>query len=132
MKKLSLFLVALTISSTSFCDIIVTEKNKGLFGYRYVSETVAEGTHTLSCNDPGFSSCKSELGSYNVDGELVLSHEEFSVIDETVNESIHEGNSKGKFVYDDKCLVVYSYSESNDQLTYRIYSISEAQENNLL
>lgn len=132
MKKIALLASVMMISSVGLCDIIVTKKNRGLFGYKHVAETVAEGRHTLTCTDPGLTGCRSELSSFDVDGTLVLTSSEFKIIDKTVDESINENNTKGKFVFDNRCLITYSYDVNSDQVNYTIYSMEEAKEKGLI
>ena len=130
MKKY-FFLCAIGTLLASFslhAEIEVTKKNRGLFGYKEITETVAEGRHTLSCFNPGRMKCKSSLGSYVVDENLTLTEAEFNIIDHRVEELVSEGRSSGRFVFDNKCFVVYSYCENSDTLRFSIYSMEEALE----
>ncbi|MCC5924890.1 MAG: hypothetical protein JJT77_13995 [Crocinitomicaceae bacterium] len=122
----------LLISLNAFAAIDVTKKNRGLFGYKQVVETVAEGKHTLSCFDPGKTKCKSSIGNYVVDDHLTLSENEFKIIDNRVEESVSGGSLNGRFVFDNKCYVIYSYCENSDHLKFSIYSMEEARENGLI
>ena len=120
------------VTFSSFAVIDVTKKNRGLFGYKQVVETVAEGKHTLSCFDPGRMKCKSSLGSYVVDENITLTEAEFNIIDHRVEELVSDGSSSGRFVFDNKCFVVYSYCETSYHLKFSIYSMEEARDNGLI
>lgn len=109
----------------------VTRSRRGLFGYREVTETTAEGRHTLSCFNPGWSSCKA-MSMATLDETTTLSTDEQAIIDSTVEGLISESNTSGKFVYANKAVVIYSYSVDTDTINYQIYSIAQARSLHLI
>lgn len=109
----------------------VTKSRRGLFGYREVTETIAEGRHTLNCMNPGWSACRT-MGLITLDETTTLSNDEFATIDETVESLIRENNTSGKFVFADKAVIIYSYNVTTDIVTYKIYSVAQARSLNLI
>ncbi len=126
-------LLLIAFANISFADVPkVTKKNGGLFGYKSVTEVVGEGQHTLTCTDPGRTRCR-PMSSIYVDGTLTLSAEELELIDTEVDHSINVLHKEsGKFVYDSKSLIVFSYSPETDLIVYYIYSIQQATNLNLM
>lgn len=115
----------------SHAELIVTKKDGGLFGYKSVNETNAEGRHTLTCTDPGRTRCKAQL--LNVDATLTLTVEEFETIDATVSRLVIDNRKEsGSFNYANKCLVTFKYNPDTHLLVFTIYSIEEATKLNLI
>lgn len=130
MKKLFLTVGILLTTINLFAEgdpIKVTKKNRGLFGYKSVNETIAEGIHTLTCLDPGRTACRTNGISVFVDETLTLAAEEIASIDSQVDAFVGEDRKElGKFVFDGKAVIVFSYNAEQDLLTYTIYSIKQA------
>jgi hypothetical protein len=123
-----LFLFIFTTSAIyAFCEdpLIVTKKNRGLFGYKGVNETYAEGMHTLTCLDPGRTKCKPN--KLIIDETLTLTELEFESIDRIVDDFvINHQREQGMFNYSDKAIITFSYNANRDELVYKIYSIKQA------
>ncbi len=139
MKKIIFLGCLLTCSFFSKANIIITKKDGGLFGNKSVSETQAEGMHTLTCTDPGRTRCKATLGLVVITvgtqqlDEFILTSDELDVIDLTIENLVaNERRESGHFIFDNKCFVNYTYDTENDCLIYNVYSIQEAQSLNLI
>lgn len=130
MKKLILTVSLLLTTINLFAEgdpVKVTKKNRGLFGYKSVNETIAEGSHTLTCLDPGRTACRTNGISVVVDETLTLTSEELAKIDSQVDTFVSEDRKEsGKFVFDGRAVIVFSYNANQDLLTYTIYSIKQA------
>jgi hypothetical protein len=133
MKRLLLVGFVMGFSFLSLADVPleVTKKNRGLFGYKQVTEIYGEGRHTLSCFDPGHTSCRTN-GLVVLSETVSLSSDEQLLIDKTVEDNVKGGSVSGKFVFDNKCLVVYTYDPDTDLLHYMVYTIAQAQSLNLI
>jgi hypothetical protein len=127
MKQLIItgFAIALSVFAIAEPPLEVTRGKRGLFGYREVTETTAEGRHTLSCFNPGWSNCKA-MGMVTLDETTTLSTDELASIDATVDSFISESNTSGKFVYANKAVVIYSYTTDTDTISYQVYSVAQA------
>ena len=134
MRKSLLVVFLLSCSVFSFAEggVEVTKENRGLFGYKTVTEVFGEGRHTLSCFDPGRTRCRTNMGIVVVDETLTLTEAEFVLIDTKVEELVKEDNLTGLFVFDSKCVIVYAYNADTDRLVYTMYSIAEAEDLNLI
>ena len=134
MKKLLIISFVTCFSFLSLADtpMTVTKKNRGLFGYKQVTEVYGEGMHTLSCFDPGRTSCRSN-GLIVLNETLSITEDVFLTIDGSV-ENLVKNNQRisGKFVFDGKCFITYSYNPDKDELVYTIYSLSQAETLNLI
>lgn len=134
MKKI--LLLGSIACSTFFCysstdDLIVTREHRGIFGYRHVVEFEGEGHHTLTCSDPGRTRCKTN-GITVIDNTLSLTDTEFDAIDTNVETQIKDGKEAGKFVFENKALILFSYDVDSDRIVYTIYSMTEARSLNLI
>ena len=133
MKQLILTGFAIVLSALAIAEppLEVTRSKRGLFGYRDVTETNAEGRHTLSCFNPGWSNCKA-MGMVTLDETTTLSADELASIDATVDQSVTESDTSGKFVYADKAVVIYSYNVNTDTINYQVYSVAQARSLHLI
>lgn len=129
-----LILLGLVFSSFySNAEIIVTKKDRGIFGYKEVTEVQAEGRHTLTCLHPGRQACRPQIPSMVVDGTLTLTATEFNTIDATIERTVQDNEKEmGSFIFDNKAFVTYSYNPYQNTLIYTIYSITEAKNKNLI
>jgi hypothetical protein len=136
MKRTFLFLSFALSTLSLFAEgdpLTVTKKNRGLFGYKSVNETFAEGMHTLTCLDPGRTACRTNGLSVVIDETLTLSADELATIDNQVTDFVNiNRNESGTFVFASKAVIVYSYDPDKDQLIYTVYSVEQANELNIL
>jgi hypothetical protein len=109
----------------------VTKGNRGLFGYKQVTEVIGEGRHTLACFDPGWIGCRA-MGLVTLDETTSLTSDEQLAIDAGVERLVTKDNTCGKFVFANKAVVIYSYSETSDILNYKVYSVAQAQSLHLI
>lgn len=99
------------------------KKNRGLFGYKSVTEVYAEGRHTLTCLDPGFSGCKTTSLSFS-DGTSIT-NEDFELIDQMVDKQIIENRKEsGTIVIGSKYKVEFKYLPMQDVTNYTIEKIN--------
>jgi hypothetical protein len=130
MNKL-IFAVSLLLTTTNlFAEgdpLTITKKNRGLFGYKSVNETIGEGQHTLTCLDPGRTACRTNGMAVVFDETLTLTADELATVDSQVDNFVNvERNENGKFVFSNKAVIVYSYNPDTDALVYTIYSVKQA------
>jgi hypothetical protein len=133
MKRLLLlgFVLAFSFLSMAEPPLEVTRSRRGLFGYKEIHETIAEGRHILNCSDPGWSACRA-MGITVLDETTTISADELANIDATVEGLIREDKPTGKFVFAGKAVVIYSYDANTDKLNYKVYSVAQAQSLHLI
>jgi hypothetical protein len=134
-KKLIFSSLLLIASSVSKAEVgpTVTKSNGGLLGYKYISETQAEGRHTLTCSEPGRMRCKPILTMPNGDGEGVILDFEYEIIDELVLQEISKRQKeKGKINYNNKYIIQYKYNPDQDVMTYEIYTLNNAKKKGII
>jgi hypothetical protein len=130
MKTTLFTLLLVSASYAARAELIVIKENGGLFGYKSIQETVDDTGHTLLCQDPGKTRCKAQLldvvptgGTYT---PRALTEAELEAIDRLVMDAVGERQANGRFVYNEKCLIVFTYNADADRLVYTIYSMEEA------
>lgn len=116
--------------------IIVTQNNKGLFGYRTVEDYYDPdtGDRFLSCSSPGLKRCRFHTAIAFDDGNggtITLNVDEQDRLDEKISTLVNPENVSGVFSFESKVVVRYSYDINSDELKYEIMSFFEADQENL-
>lgn len=114
-------------------DIEVTKRNRGLFGYKSVTEVMGEGRHILNCSDPGRTRCRPNSGFAVGNDNEEISNSDFEKIDKLVeDEIISKQSTYGKIQFKNKLLIEYKYDPDTDLLVYVIMSFDKAKSKNLM
>jgi hypothetical protein len=105
----------------------------GFFGYKFVTTTYwpADNYAIVACSDPGFTRCRAHFDIVLPNGPNV-SPETLEAIDKTVAALLTPENTSGSLVYNDQYFVGYKYDVDSDNLTFRLYKLSDARELGLI
>ena len=135
MKKILMMCFGLAMSTSIYSHVYYT-KTLGFFNhYRDVTQVnMNNGDIFMDCSQPGWTRCKPQallVITFNGTATAVA-NEELKAIDETVTRSATGGSNVGKFIYNEKFFVSFTYNEETDQLSTKIYTLAEAAYYNLL
>ncbi|MBS1650981.1 MAG: hypothetical protein JSU07_03135 [Bacteroidetes bacterium] len=128
MKKV-LFIFCLIGTISMSAKVTYVRTRGGLFGYKYVNQTTFNnGDSNVNCSNPGWTWCR--ITPVNITlpdgGTVVLNENLQSVFDEIITKNITETTHSGKFIYDNKLFVRYSYNVNEDSLVVNIMTLEEA------
>jgi hypothetical protein len=106
----------------------INRSKGGLFGYRSVNTDKDHMGNTVTdCRNPGLKKCIASPYVVVVD-DAPMPSEDAQRLDAHVEGLITENSHSGTFLYDNYCVVSYTYNVDTDLLSYNVYSIQTATE----
>ncbi|TSJ45650.1 hypothetical protein [Fluviicola chungangensis] len=103
------------------------KSDRGLFGYKTVTQTNSPDLIMLSCRDPGLIACRAQgITVVGDDGEISLTETNIESIERMIDDLVLSGKNSGTIVYDDKVVITFLFNEDADDLEYTLYSVPQA------
>lgn len=129
MKKLFTLTVFSLLALASIAEPPVKKwkSDRGLFGYKMVTQTNSPTLIMLSCRDPGLIACRVHgITVVGDDGEISLTESNIEIIERMIDDKVLSGNNSGTIVYDSKVVITFLFNEEADSLEYTLYSVPQA------